>query len=550
MTQAWEPFGSSTEFLEESATDRLGPRGAQLSSSPPPFDPKPFHQCINSHLSSNDTPTGFTLPSDPSFSSILNSTAMDTKCLAPNIPKPALIITPYSEAEAQWVVACAFQNHVRIRVRNGGHDYECLSYASFMGLPFVVLDLQNLRNITVDVVSKTAVVQAGATVGELYYAAANASGGTLGFPAGLCTTVGVAGNFLGGGYGMMMRTYGLAADNVVDALLVTADGRLLDRASMGEDLFWAIRGGAGGSFGVVLEWKVRLVKVPKKVTVFNVVKTLDQPNGIDVLYKWQNVGPVVNKKLFMRVLIEPYNSTVMTIYSSMFLGSKAEAVRLMKNKFPQLGLTDKDFLETSWIESVMLIGGYNSSMTPDYLLKRISVWKPSFKAKSDMVQTAIPRAGLRKLCEAVKQQSNGSLVVMTPYGGKIWEIAEDATPFPHRNNTLFMVQYVGQWATEDKSPETQAQNEKWVRGVYEMMTPYVSSNPRRAYVNYRDLDLGKDEKNCPNCSCPSIWGHKYFKNNFMRLVAAKTKADPFDFFLHEQSIPTYSTLNTCIPLVS
>ncbi|CAA0825388.1 FAD-binding Berberine family protein [Striga hermonthica] len=515
---------------------------------PPPFDPKPFHQCINSHRSSNDTPTGFTLPSDPSFPSILNSTAMDTKCLAPNIPKPALIITPYSEAEAQSAVACAFQNHVRIRVRSGGHDYECLSYASFMGLPFVVLDLQNLRNITVDVASKTAWVQAGATVGELYYAAANASCGTLGFPAGLCTTIGVAGNFLGGGYGMMMRTYGLAADNVVDARLVTADGRLLDRASMGEDLFWAIRGGAGGSFGVVLAWKVQLVKVPKKVTVFNVIKTLDQPNGIDVLYKWQNVGPVVNKKLFMRVLMEPYNSTVMTIYSSMFLGSKADLLQLMNEEFPELGLTENGCSEVSWIESVMFIGGYNTSTTkPDYLLQRIPAFKLNFKGKSDMVKAVIPKAGLEGLCNAVRQ-SNGSLVAMTPYGGRMAEIREDATPFPHRKGVLYMIQYVAQWYPEDKWPEVQ--DETWVRGLYNYMTPYVSSNPRQAYANYRDLDLGRDANSCPNCSCPNIWGYKYFKNNFMRLVAAKTKADPTDFFLHEQSIPTYSTLNTCIPLVS
>ncbi|CAA0825390.1 FAD-binding Berberine family protein [Striga hermonthica] len=476
----------------------------------------------------------------------------DTKFLAPNIPKPAFIITPYTEAEAQTAVQCAVRYGVSLRVRSGGHDYEGLSYASFMGAPFAVLDLQNLRNVTVDVASKTAWVEAGATVGELYYHVAQASGGTLGFPAGICTTIGVAGNFAGGGYGMMMRKYGLAADNVIDVKLITADGNLLDRASMDKDLFWATCGGSGGSFGVVLAWRVRLVDVPPKVTVFSVAKMLNRTrNGFDVeaLYKWQNVAPVVDRRLFMRAIMQPVGSTVMTIYSSMFLGSKAEAALLMRKKFPQLGLTDKDFLEKSWIESVMVIGGFNSSMTPDYLLKRIPAWKLSFKEKSDMVQTAIPRAGLRKLCEAVKQQSM-SLVILTPYGRKMAEIAEDATPFPHRNNTLFMAQYLGQWATEDKRPETQAQNENWVRGVYEMMTRYVSSNPRRAYVNYRDLDLGKDENNCPNCSCPSIWGYKYFNNNFMRLVDVKSKVDPKYFFFHEQSIPTYSALNNCVRLVS
>ncbi|KAK7400210.1 hypothetical protein VNO78_11410 [Psophocarpus tetragonolobus] len=119
---------------------------------------------------------------------------------------------------------CSQRHNMQIRTRSGGHDYEGLSYVA--KVPYVVLDLMNLREIKLIIKNRIAWVQAGATIGELYYKISEKSN-TLAFPAGVCPTVGTGGHFSGGGYGFLMRKYGLAADNVIDAHIIDVKGNLL-----------------------------------------------------------------------------------------------------------------------------------------------------------------------------------------------------------------------------------------------------------------------------------------------------------------------------------
>jgi FAD/FMN-containing dehydrogenase len=114
-----------------------------------------------------------------------------------------------------------------------------------------VIDLRDLRGVTVDPGTRTAQVQPGATWADVDAATARHGLATTG---GLISTTGVAGLTLGGGIGWLQRRYGLACDNLRAADLVTASGETLTAP---DDLLRGLRGG-GGNFGVVTRFEFDL----------------------------------------------------------------------------------------------------------------------------------------------------------------------------------------------------------------------------------------------------------------------------------------------------
>ncbi|PON32587.1 Berberine/berberine-like [Parasponia andersonii] len=102
------------------------------------------------------------------------------------------------------------------------------------------------------------------------------------------------------------------------------------------------------------------------------------------------------------------------------------------------------------------------------------------------------------------------------YGGRTNEISESEIPFPHRAGNLFHIVYFVSW--EGRNARASKQHLSWITRVYRYMTPNVSKNPRAAYFNYRDLQIGTNNKmGTTSYAQASIWGTKYFDNNFKSL---------------------------------
>lgn len=508
---------------------------ATNSSAHPPQAPGNISTCLISNGVRN-----FSLPGSQSYTLLLDASIRNRRFELPGVGKPAAVVLPSSKRDLQRAILCARASSLAIRVRSGGHSYEGLSYTTENGVPFAVIDLSRLNRVRVDPGAGWAWAESGATVGELYSAVGRA-GRALAFPAGSCSTVGLGGHLAGGGFGLLSRKFGLAADNVLDAVLVDAAGNARTRATMDADVFWAIRGGGGGSWGVVYAWKLRLVPVPRTVTVFTLGRAGPAELVAALVHKWQLVAPGLPDEFYLSVYLPTGSSSggnLSMSFTGQVLGPKRHALSVLTQRFPELGLTEPDLAEVSWVEAAAQFANLNS--VADLTDRQPGAGQFS-KSKSDYVRAPI---SLPDTIRAVRYLSTGrqGSVILDPYGGAMARVASSATPFPHRTGYLYGMQYGVSWTAEQLEEADELVG--WLRSFYAFMAPHVSQNPRAAYVNYLDLDLGTNGwmnatggTSLNSVENAASWGKSYFLGNFERLVRAKTKVDPGNVFNNAQSIP-------------
>ena len=168
-------------------------------------------------------------------------------------------------ADIAAAIDFARDNNLRLVVKGGGHSYQGTSNAPDSLLIWTrhMHDIDLQQNFVPSGCESTHAPQRAVTVGsgtiwmQAYDAVTTKAGGYV--QGGGCTTVGVAGLIQSGGFGSFSKHYGMAAAGLLEAEVVTADGKVrIANACTNSDLFWALKGGGGGTFGAVSRLTLRV----------------------------------------------------------------------------------------------------------------------------------------------------------------------------------------------------------------------------------------------------------------------------------------------------
>lgn len=445
---------------------------------------------------------------------------------------PKAIIYCENEHDISQTVKWARENNLNVSIRSGGHSYEGFSVID----DGVVIDVSKLDKIKIEASKKTAIVGSGVTLLPLYEAL---WAKRMVVPAGSCSSVGIGGSTLGGGFGLLARNMGLTCDNLIGVKLVDATGEIIEaNEQKNSDLLWACKGGGGGNFGVVTEFTFKTHPI-QNVTVFRVKWKYEDMAA--VIKVWQKWAPNADNRITCVLSMTSKKSNRVSCVG-VFLGSPTEVRKqiapLVKSPVPISVTVDS----SSWMDAVMRFSGLpkpksvspaKSTVAPAAIKARAAQPKappdtvhmhvhPRFKNTSDYVNKELDEEGIKTVVNFLANTPvDSSCLQFDSYGGKITQVPVTDTAFCHRADTKFCMHYQISW----RNPAQDERNMKWVNDFKKAMKPHVSGF---TYVNYCDREIHD-------------YARSYYGNNLERLIEIKQKYDPENFFNFAQSIPTKPT---------
>ena len=414
---------------------------------------------------------------------------------------PQVRVVASSAQAVGATIRWATGNGVSFAVRSGGHSYEGLSQSADL-----VIDVRGMNAVQLSADKKSVVIGSGASLGTVYKALEPSN---RAIPAGTCFPVGVAGHSLGGGFGLLGRPFGLACDSVLAMEVVDAAGQVLSvSAQENPDLFWALRGGGNGSFGVVTKFNFRTSAV-NLVAKFAITWKKPAAQAAKIVLAWQewleNLPPAVTCTL--HVTKEP-GGVIQVHIAGLSVDSQTRLVAELQRLQKLAGSADTQSTSTLTFARAATIFNGGGPPYESVLMK----------GKSDYVTEPMSEQGILTLLNGLLEARVEIAVLFDSYGGAINKVASDATAFVHRGSTKYLIQYYMQW----ESPAATETNLAMMRTLYSAMRPYVSGS---CYVNYCDLDLGEG------------YAKAYWADNLPRLMKIKAAFDPKNVFRHAQSVP-------------
>lgn len=408
---------------------------------------------------------------------------------------PEAIVFCCDTQDVVHAVRWARTEGIALRARSGRHSLE--GWSSIDG--GLVVDVSRMKSIVIDETARTATVGTGLTQKETVAAL-----GQRGFvvPTGSEGGVGLGGVILGGGFGLLTRSMGLACDNLLAAEVVVADGsrsaKVVEATEhSNSDLLWACRGGGGGNFGIATSYTLRLHELSN--VTFLVARWTGHGELGALLRAWQRDAPVADERLTSALEVD---STAVELSALLYGGSWRELEDQLR---PLLTIGDPDVTvtEDAW---PTVYGDVDRG--PD----DVALWK----FYSQFVTQPFPDEAIDLIVHYMgNTPSPPSNFFCTSFGGAVRHAPPGGTAFPHRD-ALFYCEPGAAW----NDPALNSTALGWAADFWRALRPYGDG----AYVNV------------PNAAAAD-WEREYYGAHRERLREVKANYDPENVFNFEQSVP-------------
>jgi len=391
---------------------------------------------------------------------------------------PAAVVRCAGPADVVAAVGFARRFGLRAVPRAGGHGY--LGSGTVAG--GLVIDTGPLAGVRWDAASTTATIGAGTRLVDVHQGL-DVHG--RGLPAGSCPAVGMGGSALGGGLGVVSTAHGLTCDAVRSVDVVTADGRRRTVSATAEpDLFWALRGGGGGTVAIATSFRVDAFRTSDCGLFF---ASWPWSAARSVVAGWQRRLAVAPDSAWsnLHLDVSPASRSVSVSGVSLTGSATADAAALVA----AVGIDPVSVSSqtSSYLHTMLVEAGCSRvGFTACHPSPAGSLRRQGFLAGSSVLARTLPDRGITALLRATVAGASAGLAVAAicdPLGGAAGRVAPAATAFPWRRAAASVQWYAG--LPTPASPGAVARAQSWVAASRAGLRPWSAG----AYVNYPDASV-------------------------------------------------------------